>query len=53
VILGLTLAAALLALHALAAYAGATVHVRDVRAWAVVGPLLIFAAMVHDAPARR
>jgi exosortase/archaeosortase family protein len=52
-ILGLTLAAALLALHALAAYAGAAVHVRDVRGWAIVLPVLIFAAMVHHAPERR
>jgi exosortase/archaeosortase family protein len=52
-ILGLTLAAALLALHALAGYAAAAVHVRDVRAWAVVVPVLIFAAMVHHAPERR
>lgn len=51
--LGLTLTATLLALHALAAYAGAAVHVRDVRAWAIAGPVLIFAAMVRHAPSSR
>jgi exosortase/archaeosortase family protein len=49
-ILGLTLTGSFLAFHALAAYTDAAVHVRDVRAWAVVGPVLIFAAMVRHAP---
>jgi hypothetical protein len=52
-VLGLTQTAGLLALHALAGYAGLTAHVRDVRAWAVTGPLLIFAAVVHLARTRR
>jgi exosortase/archaeosortase family protein len=42
-ILGLTHAAGLAALHAL----GADVPVPQVRAWAIAGPLMIFAAMVH------
>jgi exosortase/archaeosortase family protein len=48
-ILGLTQTAGLLALHALAAHSGLTAHVRDVRGWAVAGPVLIFAAMVNVA----
>jgi hypothetical protein len=52
-ILGLTQMAGLLALHALASYAGLAAHVRDVRGWAVVGPVLIFAAVVHVARPRR
>jgi exosortase/archaeosortase family protein len=52
-LLGLTQTAGLLALHALASNPGLTAHVRDVRAWAVAGPLLIFTAVVHGArPAR-
>ncbi len=50
-VLGLSQAAALVALHGLAS-AGLTAHVRDVRAWAIAGPVLIFAAVVH-ARARR
>ena len=46
-LLGLTQAAGLLALHALANHAGLLAHVRDVRGWAVAGPLLIVAAMVN------
>ena len=45
-VLGLTQTAGLLALHVVATHAGLTAHVRDVRAWAVAGPLLIFAAVV-------
>jgi len=52
-VLGLTQTAGLLALHALASHAGLTAHVRDVRGWAVVGPVLIFAAVVNVAWARR
>ena len=36
-------------LHSLAAHAGLTPHVRDVRGWAVAGPLLIVAAVVSVA----
>ena len=32
---------------------GLTAHVRDVRGWAVAGPLLIFAAVVNVARPRR
>jgi exosortase/archaeosortase family protein len=52
-ILGLTQTAGLLALQALATHASLTAHVRDVRAWAVVGPVLIFAAVIHVARPRR
>jgi exosortase/archaeosortase family protein len=52
-ILGVTLTAALLTLHALASYVGAAVHVRDVRAGAIAAPVLIFAAMVRHAPSSR
>ncbi len=38
-LLGLTQTAGLLALHALAAHSGLTAHVRDVRGWAVAGPV--------------
>jgi exosortase/archaeosortase family protein len=48
-ILGLTQTAGLLALHALATHSGLTAHVRDVRGWAVAGPVLIFAAVVNVA----
>lgn len=47
-ILVVTQATGLLALHALAAIDLAA-QVRDVRAWAVAGPLLIFATVVHGA----
>jgi exosortase/archaeosortase family protein len=51
--LGLTQTAGLLALHVLATSAGLTAQVRDIRGWAVAGPLLIVAAVVHVArPAR-
>lgn len=52
-VLGLMQTAGLLMLHELAGHSGLTVHVRDVRAWAVVGPVLIFAAVVHVARTRR
>jgi exosortase/archaeosortase family protein len=52
-VLGASQAAGLLALHALAAHTGLTAHVRDVRGWAVAGPVLIFAVVVHVARARR
>lgn len=52
-VLGLTQGAGLLALHALASQGGLTAHVRDVRAWAVAGPLLIFAVVVNSARTRR
>jgi hypothetical protein len=45
-VLGLTQTAGLLALNALASHASLTAHVRDVRGWAVAGPVLIFAAVV-------
>jgi exosortase/archaeosortase family protein len=51
-LLGLTQAAGLVALHALASHAGLTAHVRDVRGWAVAGPVLIFAAVVNVARPR-
>lgn len=44
--LGLTQSAGLLALESLAIHAGLTAHVRDVRGWAIAGPVLIFAAVV-------
>jgi len=45
--LALTQMAALLGLHALANCCGLTPHVRDVRAWAVVGPLLAIVAVAN------
>lgn len=50
--LGVTQAAGLLALHALA-QSGITAHVRDVRGWAVAAPLLIFTLVVTRAARRR
>lgn len=52
-VLALTQTAGLLALHALASHSGLTAHVRDVRGWAVAGPLLIVAAVVNVARPRR
>jgi exosortase/archaeosortase family protein len=52
-VLGLTQTAGLLALHALTSRSGLTAHVSDVRGWAVVGPVLIFAAVVNVARPRR
>jgi exosortase/archaeosortase family protein len=45
-VLGLTQSAGLLALQALASHAGVAAHVRDVRGWAIAGPVLIFAAVI-------
>jgi hypothetical protein len=52
-VLELTQTAGLLALHALTTHSGFTVHVPEVRGWAVAGPLLVVAAMVNLAHARR
>ena len=52
VLLALTQTAGLLALHALAGHSGLTAHVRDVRGWAVAGPVVIFAAVVNVARSR-
>jgi exosortase/archaeosortase family protein len=52
-VLGLTQTVGLLALHALAGQLGLTAHVRDVRGWAVAGPLLIVAAVVNVGRPRR
>jgi exosortase/archaeosortase family protein len=51
-ILALTQTAVLLALHTLATHASLAVHVRDVRGWAVAGPLLIVALVVNVARPR-
>ena len=52
-VLELTQMAGLLVLHALATQSGFSVHVPEVRGWAVAGPLLVVAAMVNLAHARR
>ena len=52
-VLQFTQTAGLLALHALAGHSGLTAHVRDVRGWAVAGPLLIVAVVVNGARTRR
>jgi len=52
-VLVLTQAAGLLVLNTMHTSAGLTAHVRDVRGWAVAGPLLIVAAVVTVARARR
>jgi hypothetical protein len=52
-LLVLTQTAGLLVLQALATHSGLTAHVRDVRGWAVAGPVLIFAAVVNIARAHR
>jgi hypothetical protein len=52
-VLGLTQTAGLLALDALTSHSGLTAHVRDVRGWAVAGPVLIVAAVVNIARPRR
>ena len=46
-VLELTQIAGLLVLHHLATHSGLTAHVRDVRGWAIAGPLLIVAAVVN------
>lgn len=52
-VLELTQTAGLLALQALTTHSGFAVHVPEVRGWAVAGPLLVVAAMVNLAHARR
>jgi exosortase/archaeosortase family protein len=51
--LTVTQAAGLLVLQALANQSGFAIHVRDIRGWAVAGPVLIFAAVVSSARPRR
>ncbi len=53
VVLELTQTAGLFALHAIASNPGLTAQVRDVRGWAIAGPLLIVAAVVNVARPRR
>ena len=53
VVLGLSQIAGLAALEFVGSHAGLTPHVRDVRAWALAGPLLVVAALVtYDRPRR-
>jgi exosortase/archaeosortase family protein len=52
-VLELTQMAGLLALHAVTTHSGFTLHVPEVRGWAVAGPLLVVAAMVNLTHARR
>jgi hypothetical protein len=52
-VLEITQFAGLLALHALPSYSALTLHVPEIRAWAVTGPLLIVAAVVNVGRARR
>ena len=52
-VLGLTQTAGLLALQALGSQTGLAAHVRDVRGWAVAGPVVIFVAVVNLARPRR
>lgn len=52
-VLGVTQAAGLFVLHALATYSGATAHVRDIRGWAVAAPVLIFAAVITNVRSSR
>ena len=52
-VLGLTQTAGLLALQPSPSTPDLTAHVRDVRGWAVAGPVLIFAAVVNVARPRR
>jgi len=51
-LLGFTQTAGLLAMHAIAGSSGMTAHVRDVRGWAIAGPLLIIAAVANLARPR-
>ena len=51
-LLGVSQTAGLMVLHAIAS-SGLSAHVRDVRGWAVVGPVLIFAAVVTIGRPRR
>ena len=51
--LSVTQTAGLLALHILSSYSGFSAHVRDIRGWAVAGPVLVFALVICSArPAR-
>lgn len=52
-VLGLSQIAGLAALDFVATHAGLTPHVRDVRAWALAGPLLVAAALVTYDRSRR
>ena len=52
-LLAVSQTAGLLILHAAASHSGLMAHVRDIRGWAVVGPLLIVAAVVKGAAPRR
>lgn len=52
-VLGVTQTAGLVVLQALAASPGLAAPVPHVRAWAIAGPVMIFAAMVHVGRARR
>jgi exosortase/archaeosortase family protein len=52
-LLGLTQTAGLFALQVLSSGAGITAQIRDIRAWAVAGPLLIALAVAHAQRARR
>ena len=52
-LLWLTQTAGLFALQVLGSHTGLTAHVRDVRGWAIVAPVLIFAAVIHATRARR
>ena len=51
-VLALTQATGLFVLHAIAA-SGVSAHVRDIRGWAVAGPVLIAAVVANVARARR
>jgi exosortase/archaeosortase family protein len=46
-LLGLTQTAGLVVLQVLATHSGLTAHVRDVRGWAIAGPVLIFVAVIN------
>lgn len=52
-LLGLTQAVGLLALGALATHMGLLAHARDIRGWAIAGPVLILAAVTGLAQPRR
>lgn len=52
-LLELTQTAGLLVLHFAASHSGLTAHVRDIRGWAIAGPLLIVTAVVNLAAPRR
>jgi hypothetical protein len=52
-LLALSQIAGFAALHIVAGHGGFTPYVRDVRAWALAGPLLLLAAMVtYERPRR-